>query len=305
MPTNDLTVRPITGRDELDLFCRLPYVLDDELADDLAAGRRRPEWMWVALRGERLLARVAWWGRPADDTPQLLDIVDVEDGATERDDAVDIGVRLLRTAMAATLPEGPRPADGGSVEYSRFVPPHWREAPATRQAVENRMAVLERTGARFFVERLRLEWRPESEALPAPGERLGFRPVHDGEELVALMASALEGTLDAHSVPTWAGCPCTRRPSSTTRTSWRATQVPGTGGASRPDGKRLPARRLPHLRAWDQADVELSRSGTGGCRSPRPDLPPRPTPSPLSGYEGVQPGMSRIPLRSGVATLGA
>ncbi|GCD32986.1 N-acetyltransferase [Streptomyces chrestomyceticus JCM 4735] len=199
MPTNDLTVRPITGRDELDLFCRLPYVLDDELADDLAAGRRRPEWMWVALRGERLLARVAWWGRPADATPQLLDIVDVEDGATERDDAVDIGVRLLRTAMAATLPDGPRPADGGPVEYSRFVPPHWREDPATRQAVEDRMAVLERTGARLFVERLRLEWRPESEALPDPGKRLAFRPVHDGEELVALMASALEGTLDAHS----------------------------------------------------------------------------------------------------------
>ncbi|MEU3543783.1 GNAT family N-acetyltransferase [Streptomyces paromomycinus] len=191
-------MRPITGRAELDLFCRLPYVLNDELADDLAAGRRRPEWMWVALRGDRLLARVAWWGRSAGDTPQLLDIVDVEDGSAERDDLVDIGVRLLRTAMAATLPGGPRPAAGGPVGYSRFVPPHWRGHPATRQAVEDRMAVLERTGARLFVERLRLEWRPES-PLPEPGKRLGFRPVHDGEELVALMTSVLDGTLDAHS----------------------------------------------------------------------------------------------------------
>ncbi|MEF3115028.1 GNAT family N-acetyltransferase [Streptomyces chrestomyceticus] len=199
MPANDLTMRPITGRAELDLFRRLPYDFNDALADDLAAGRRRPEWTWVALRGDRLPARVAWWGRSADDTPQLLDIVDVEDGSADRDDPVHIGVRPLRTAMAATLPDGPRPADGGPVEYSRFVPPHWREDPATRQAAEDRMAVLERTGARFFVERLRLEWRPESEALPAPGERLGFRPVHDDEELVALMASALEGTLDAHS----------------------------------------------------------------------------------------------------------
>jgi hypothetical protein len=42
---NDLTMRPITGLDELALFSRLSYTLNDELADDLAAGRRRPEWM--------------------------------------------------------------------------------------------------------------------------------------------------------------------------------------------------------------------------------------------------------------------
>ena len=62
---DDLTLRPITGREELGLFTRLPYVLNEELADDLAAGRRRPEWMWVALRGDQLLARVAWWSRRA------------------------------------------------------------------------------------------------------------------------------------------------------------------------------------------------------------------------------------------------
>jgi RimJ/RimL family protein N-acetyltransferase len=49
---NDLTMRPITGRDELDLFSRLPYLLDRELAGDLDSGRRRPEWMWLALRGD-------------------------------------------------------------------------------------------------------------------------------------------------------------------------------------------------------------------------------------------------------------
>ena len=62
----DLTLRPITAPGELDLFYRLPYALNDELADDLAAGRRRPEWMWVALRGDRLVARMSWWcPRPA------------------------------------------------------------------------------------------------------------------------------------------------------------------------------------------------------------------------------------------------
>ncbi|WP_406841146.1 GNAT family N-acetyltransferase [Streptomyces sp. AHU1] len=188
-------MRPITGHEELGLFSRLPYVLNEELADDLAAGRRRPEWMWVALRGDRLLARAAWWSRSAGDAPLVLDILDLDDGASGSDH-VDIGVRLLRAAMAATLPNGSRPP-----EYSRFVPPDWREDAVTRQAVEDRMTVLERTGARFLVERLRLERRlerrPES-PVPEPDGRLVFRPVHDGEELVALMSSVLDGTLDAH-----------------------------------------------------------------------------------------------------------
>lgn len=184
-------MRPITGREELDLFAQLPYVLNEELADDLAAGRRRPEWMWVALRGDRLLARAAWWSRSAGDAPLILDFLDIEDSASGSDH-VDIGARLLHAAMAATLPKGSRPP-----EYSRFVAPDWRENAVTRQAVEDRMTVLERTGARLFVERLRLEWRPES-PVPEPKGRLVFRPVRDGEELVALMSSVLDGTLDAH-----------------------------------------------------------------------------------------------------------
>ena len=52
----------VDGAEELDLFCTLTYTLDDELVDDLVSGRRRPQWMWVALRGEHLVARAAWWG---------------------------------------------------------------------------------------------------------------------------------------------------------------------------------------------------------------------------------------------------
>jgi hypothetical protein len=58
-PQNDIMIRSITGAGELDLFCALDYVFNDELADDLASGRRRPAWMWVALRGEHLVARAA------------------------------------------------------------------------------------------------------------------------------------------------------------------------------------------------------------------------------------------------------
>ena len=188
---NGVTMRPITGPEELGLFNTMPYVLNDELADDLAEGRRRPEWMWVALRGDHLLARVAWWCRHAGDPPMVLDVLDLDDTASAPR-RVDVGERLLRTAMATALPAGAAPPG-----YGRFIPPGWRDRPPVRQAVEDRMAVAERTGARFFVERLRLEWRQGS-PVPAPSKRLVFRPVQAAGELLDLMVGVLDGTLDAH-----------------------------------------------------------------------------------------------------------
>lgn len=185
-------MRHITGSEELDLFCRLPYVLNEELADDLDTGRRRPEWMWMALRGDRLVARLAWWTRPGQADPLLLDVFDLDDTAHEPT-RVDIGEQLLRTAMARTLqPDAPKP------EYGRYIPSDWRDGPETRRVVEDRTAALERTGARLLVERLRLEW-PAGTPIPARSNRLTFRPVGDREELTALMTLVLDGTLDAHS----------------------------------------------------------------------------------------------------------
>jgi len=189
---NDLTMRPIAGREELSLFSRLPYVLNDELADDLATGRRRPEWMWVALRGDHLLARLAWWGRIGDDAPFLLDIFDIDDSSADPN-RVDIGVRLLQAATAQVVPTGTRPP-----EFLRTVPSDWREDGVSRRVVEDRMTALERTGARLFVERLRFEWHPGTH-IPEPTGRLVFRPVRDTEEILTLMTLVLDGTLDAHS----------------------------------------------------------------------------------------------------------
>jgi RimJ/RimL family protein N-acetyltransferase len=189
---NNVTVRRLSGRAELDLFCQLPYAFNEELADDLDAGRRRPEWMWMALRGDRLVARLAWWGREKDGAPLLLDIFDLDD-AVEEPGRVETGVRLVQIAMARTLP-----ADSPPPDYSRFIPPAWRDDALARRVVEDRVAALERTGARVLVERLRLEWRPGS-PIPAPSRRLSFRPVCDREELIGLMVPVLEGTLDAHS----------------------------------------------------------------------------------------------------------
>lgn len=180
----DLIMRPISGRDELDLFRRLAYTLDDELADDLDAGRRRPEWMWMALRGDQLVARAAWWGDP---DPELLDVFDVESGA------VDEGIALLEAAIGTVVPAGGTPP-----EYIRFVPPDWREQPESRQVVEERLAVIARMGAQPLVERLRLEWRPGT-PIAEPSGRLLFRQTRGRDEMIELMTRVLDGTLDAHS----------------------------------------------------------------------------------------------------------
>jgi hypothetical protein len=96
---HDLTLRPITGHDELDLFNSLPYVLNHEVGGDLAAGHRRPEWLWLALRGDRVVARAGWWSQAGDQHPLVMDIFDIDgiDGDT------DDGVRLLKTALPASV----------------------------------------------------------------------------------------------------------------------------------------------------------------------------------------------------------
>jgi RimJ/RimL family protein N-acetyltransferase len=182
---HDLTLRPITGPEELGLFNRLPYVLNDEVGGDLVAGRRRPEWLWLALRGDRVVARTGWWSRAGDQHPLLMDIFDFDGDFGD-------GVRLLTTALRAVVPAGATPP-----EYGRFLPPDWRDHREMRQAVDARMRALERTGAKLFVERLRLEWRPGTPIAQLSG-RLAFRPVDNPGELIELMTLVLEGTLDAH-----------------------------------------------------------------------------------------------------------
>jgi len=186
---NDLTIRPITGPEELGLFVQLSYVLDDELAGDLASGHRRPAWMWVALRAGSLVARAAWWGRPGDATPSVLDVLDVADMA----DRIDIGVALLQAASPEVLPPG-----SASPDYLRYIPADWRDEPRSRREVEDRMQIAERTGARLLVERFRFEWKPGT-PIAVPSGRLAFRPVRSDAELIDLMTLVMEGTLDAHS----------------------------------------------------------------------------------------------------------
>jgi hypothetical protein len=186
---SDLTIRPITGPGELDLFTRLPYELNGELEDDLRDGHRQPDWLWMALRDGHLVARAGWWARRGFSAPGALDILDIDDAAG--DGVLDAATALLTTAMAAVVPVG-RPPD-----YIRFLAPGWRDDAASRQATENRMAIAGRAGAQFFVERLRLDWLPGT-PIPAPTGRLAFRQVGDPAELLAMMTQVMDGTLDAH-----------------------------------------------------------------------------------------------------------
>ncbi|MEU4694057.1 GNAT family N-acetyltransferase [Actinoplanes sp. NPDC023714] len=180
-----MIIRPLAGPGELDLFNTLHYQLNDQIAADLEAGRRRPEWLWLALRDDRVVARAAWWSRPGDEQPLLMDVFDIADE--------EAGVELLRAALPAIAPDGATPP-----EYLRYLPPGWRDDPEIRGANDLRMAALERTGAKLFVERLRLEWRPGT-PIPGPGTRLTFRPVADADELIGLMTQVLDGSLDAYS----------------------------------------------------------------------------------------------------------
>lgn len=238
-----LVVRPLAGPEELELFLRLRYFLDDEVADDLAAGRRVPAWMWVALRGDRVLARLSWWTNKEGGEPLALDFFDLDPELPERKRA-EIGLRLLETATAAVVPAGTaRP------EFNRFLPADWRDVPETRAELETLFGVLDASGARPLVERLRLEWLPGT-PVPEPQGRLEFRPVRDREDLVALMAPVLEGTLDAHGQADLASGLTAREAAeqhydeelagyASPREWWQVAQLPESG---EPVGFVVPAR---------------------------------------------------------------
>ncbi|MEU0967424.1 GNAT family N-acetyltransferase [Streptomyces sp. NPDC005917] len=242
-----MSYRPLTGPEEIDLFCRLSYVLDHELTGDFAGGRRRPEWSWVALDGDRLLARLAWWTAPGGDVPLQFDFFDIDD-TLPRADRDEIGLRLFETATATVFPAGAK-----LPEYCRFVPPDWHEDPVAREVVESRTRVLESTGARLLVERLRLQWTPAS-LLPEPRRRLVFRPVAHREDLLGLMTPVMEGTLDAHGQADLSSGLSPREAAErhydgefagfrSPHEWWRIAELPG-GGA--PVGFVVPARNSYH-----------------------------------------------------------
>jgi ribosomal protein S18 acetylase RimI-like enzyme len=185
----DVTIRPLSGSNDLPTFNQLGYVLDGEYGADLDHGRRRPEWMWLALREDRLVARAAWWGRSGAGSPLLMDVLDVDSAASDR---LPVAVDMVRTALAAMgLTDAPP-------EYCRYLPAGWHDDPEQARIVTDRTTAIEQLGGQLLVERLRLQWGSDAVA-PADRRRLTFRPPTDRGELLDLLTRALDGTLDEHS----------------------------------------------------------------------------------------------------------
>ena len=244
---HDLTIRPLHGAEELELFNRLPFVLNPEFALDLEEGRRRTDWMWVATDGDLLLARLSFWRRgPEDTVPLLLDVLDVDDTAEDLD-RVAVLAHLLRAAGAHVLGSG-----GSWPEYLRFVDADWREHTGLRRAVEERMEAVSRMGGAPFVERLRYAWRAAETPVPPVSGRLRFRGIRDEEEILGLMVRALEGTLDGHDRADLAGTGAEQVARdnfddefarySTPRSWWRVATLED----GEPVGFVLPARNAKH-----------------------------------------------------------
>lgn len=185
-------IRHLAGLHEVDFFNRLPYALNDEIADDLEQGRRRLEWTWLAVRDERMLGRLALWSPVGAAESTQLDVFDLDDALSD-DEQRQVGTALLETARRAVIEGQATPP-----EVARYLPADWRDRPAERRATEAVVSVLEASDARFVVERLRLEWKPEA-GVPATDPRLTFRAFRGDQEVLDLTTRALSGTLDAHS----------------------------------------------------------------------------------------------------------
>ncbi|HEX2132845.1 MAG TPA: GNAT family N-acetyltransferase [Actinophytocola sp.] len=180
----DLVVRPLHAGEE-HLFHQLnePVLVGVQaIGRDYRAllelNQYRPEWTWIAQRGDRVVARAAWWAGPEDPAPLALDWLDFAPG---EDDAA---VELLRTA-------------GIEAEYCLILPPRWRDDPAVRDAGEARIAVAEQAGLRRFVDRLRYRWTP-ADGLPDRPGRLRFTPEADDDAILAVLRRIVHGSLDAH-----------------------------------------------------------------------------------------------------------
>lgn len=178
----NLVIRPLTMGEE-SLFESLPdpglvgfAAFGDTYTAMAAAGEYRPEWTWVALRDDAVVARAAWWAGPTDEKPLALDWFDFTDP--------DAAVQLLRKSPL-------------HAQYSLKLPPGWREDSAVRAQAQARIDAAVAAGLSPLVERYRYRWTPECGVPPRPG-RLEFRPEPDDAVILDVFRRIHRGSLDAH-----------------------------------------------------------------------------------------------------------
>lgn len=201
---SDLTFRPLRAG-EFDLFNRYPWPPTSGVGarsrtfdEFVAAGDYRPQWTWVALRGDDVIARAAFWGPPDAPHPYSLDWFDPGAGP----DRTEVGATLLRAAYAAVAPPdywAPPHPDGGRPDYHLFLPTDWRDRPEAHADATDRITAAERAGLCHFVERLNLRWTP-ADGLPPRSRRLSFVSADDDDELVVeVLDRASTDSLDAYA----------------------------------------------------------------------------------------------------------
>ncbi|WP_031173272.1 GNAT family N-acetyltransferase [Streptosporangium roseum] len=191
---SDLIFRPLEAG-EFDLFLSYgPHLASGVGARDLPFDELgyRADWLWVALRGDEVVARAAFWGPPGSEHPFSLDWFDPGTGP----DRIEVGAALLRAAYAALVTPGYSAPSGARPDFHLFLPGDWRERPDALADATDRIEAAEKAGLRHSVERLNLRWTPEY-GLPPRSTRLTFTPADDDGTVVDLLARITEGSLDA------------------------------------------------------------------------------------------------------------
>ncbi|MFG2959265.1 GNAT family N-acetyltransferase [Streptomyces sp. NPDC048291] len=140
----------------------------------------RADWKRVALRDGRVVARAAWWGRPEDAEPLLINWFDVAEGEEEA------GAELLRGA----------PWQVGELELD--LPTGWHDDPVRRTAAETGFAAARKAGFELLVERYNYRWTPGCGLPERPG-RLVFTPEPDDRVFFDALCGINSVTLDAHA----------------------------------------------------------------------------------------------------------
>ncbi|MEC3981771.1 GNAT family N-acetyltransferase [Amycolatopsis sp. H20-H5] len=176
----DLVIRPLIAGEE-HFFDKLidpalPF-FGSSYRELAARGEYRPEWTWIALRDDVVVARAAWWAGQHDTEPMILDWFDFTDS--------DAAVELLRIA-------------GTKGEYALKLPAGWRDDPAVFAAASARIDAAVAGGYTPLVERYRYRWTPDCGLPERPG-RLEFRPEPDNDVILDVFRRLTEGSLDAHA----------------------------------------------------------------------------------------------------------
>jgi ribosomal protein S18 acetylase RimI-like enzyme len=155
--------------------------LATRLAQDVAAGTVRPEWCWLAVDGDRVVARHHWWGPAGAVAPIVLVPVDAQ--GDDEDAAVALVAHArdslqVRDAWAEITIPG---SDGDP----------WRDRP-------ERVRLLERAGFVFSVDRVRVEWTGADREVAPPSSRLALAAADTltEDDLVELFAAVADESLD-------------------------------------------------------------------------------------------------------------